>query len=94
VIPRRNEVLLGGSAVLVDPDAVHAPLPAITARILDRCRASGFDPGAVLYERVGLRPIRPEVRLEREGRIVHNYGHGGAGYTLSWGCAEDVVKAV
>jgi D-amino-acid oxidase len=72
VIPRRNEVVLGGSAVLVDPDAFHAPVPAITARILERCRASGFDPGTVLYERVGLRPVRPEVRLEREGRIVHN----------------------
>ena len=31
------------------------------------------------------------IRLEREGRIIHNYGHGGAGYTLSWGCAEAVA---
>ena len=34
------------------------------------------------------------VRVEREGRVVHNYGHGGSGYTLCWGCAEDVVGMV
>ncbi len=44
--------------------------------------------------RVGLRPFRSgNVRLEAEPgtRIVHNYGHGGAGVTLSWGCAEEVT---
>jgi D-amino-acid oxidase len=50
----------------------------------------------VLNERVGLRPFRRSgVRLARDrlrdGRIViHNYGHGGAGFTLSWGCAREV----
>lgn len=39
---------------------------------------------------VGLRPYRPEgfvVRAERLGEkiVIHNYGHGGAGVTLSWG---------
>jgi D-amino-acid oxidase len=92
VIPRRSEILLGGSALPHDPDAVFAPLPAVTARILERCRAAGYSMGAPLYERVGLRPVRPSVRLEREGRVIHNYGHGGAGYTLSWGCAAAVVK--
>ncbi|WP_414586599.1 FAD-dependent oxidoreductase [Scytonema sp. PCC 10023] len=45
--------------------------------------------------RVGLRPFRRQnVRLEREQdtSIIHNYGHGGAGVTLSWGCAMDVVE--
>jgi len=44
--------------------------------------------------RVGLRPYRAgKVRLEAEPgtRIVHNYGHGGAGVTLSWGCAHDAA---
>lgn len=45
---------------------------------------------------VGYRPVRdPNVRLEPgaeiPGRLVHNYGHGGAGITLSWGCAQEVA---
>ena len=45
--------------------------------------------------RVGLRPLRREnVRLEVEAgtQIIHNYGHGGAGVTFSWGCAQAVVE--
>ncbi len=45
--------------------------------------------------RVGLRPFRQQnVRLEQEmgTRIIHNYGHGGAGVTFSWGCALEVVE--
>jgi D-amino-acid oxidase len=49
----------------------------------------------VVGEAVGLRPARPAVRLETEARprgtVVHCYGHGGAGVTLAWGCAEEVV---
>ncbi|XP_046487176.1 D-aspartate oxidase [Neodiprion pinetum] len=52
---------------------------------------------------VGLRPGRPRVRLETESReaengkkftVIHNYGHGGSGVTLCWGCALDVVRIV
>jgi len=49
----------------------------------------------ILGVRSGLRPKRPEVRLERVVRdgivVIHNYGHGGSGVTLSWGCAREVV---
>jgi len=54
----------------------------------------------ILAERVGLRPFRQSgVRLGTErlqdGRVViHNYGHGGAGFTLSWGCARRVAELV
>ncbi len=47
----------------------------------------------------GLRPYRERTyRLEPETVgdkfVVHNYGHGGAGITLSWGCAHEVVGIV
>jgi D-amino-acid oxidase len=52
----------------------------------------------ILGHRVGLRPCRPEVRLESEplgrGVLWHNYGHGGAGISLSWGCAAEISAAV
>ena len=51
----------------------------------------------VIREVVGHRPYRPSgfvVKSEQfdEKKVVHNYGHGGAGVTLSWGCADEVVR--
>jgi D-amino-acid oxidase len=53
----------------------------------------------VLEDKVGLRPGRPTMRLEGEllsgdGLCIHNYGHGGAGVTLSWGCAEEALGSI
>jgi D-amino-acid oxidase len=53
----------------------------------------------VIREVVGLRPFRPEgfvVDAQRVGDklLVHNYGHGGAGITLSWGTASQAVDLV
>src|SRR6478752_3010694 len=60
--------------------------------------ACGLPPVQVAADReirtvVGLRPFRPSgfvVRAERLGDtlVVHNYGHGGAGITLSWGTSK------
>jgi D-amino-acid oxidase len=95
VVPRGEDVVCGGTAVEgatgLDPD------PAVERAVLDRvCALVPALRGArVLSRAVGLRPGRPTVRLDRStvgGRpVIACYGHGGAGVTLSWGCAADVV---
>ena len=94
VIPRRNELVLGGISRPWPPGLPPERDPDVSRRILAQATALGIPIGDVLRERVGLRPYRLEVRLERTGRIIHNYGHGGAGFTLCWGCAEDAAALV
>jgi D-amino-acid oxidase len=91
VIPRRDELVLGGCSRPVPPGVEPSVDPELAARIVAHARALGIAIGEVRTIRVGLRPFRREVRLEREGRVIHNYGHGGAGFTLCRGCAEDVA---
>ena len=95
-IPRANDCVFGGTNDLSDNLAAD---PATTQRIVGECsRVLKIDKPRVLAERVGLRPFRKSgVRLERDrlvdGRtVIHNYGHGGAGFTLSWGCAREVLE--
>jgi len=97
-IPRANDCVFGGTNDLSDNLAADT---AITQRIIAECsRLLNIDKPRVLAERVGLRPFRRSgVRLERDriadGRaVIHNYGHGGAGFTLSWGCAREVLQVV
>jgi len=86
--------VLGGCSLPWPPGKPPEIDPAITQRILDQAHALGLAVGGIRKVRAGLRPFRPEVRLERAGRIIHNYGHGGAGYTLCRGCAESVAALV
>jgi len=96
-IPRANDCVFGGTNELSQNLAAD---PATTARIVTECsRVLNIEKPRVLAERVGLRPFRKSgVRIERgqfrDGRtVIHNYGHGGAGFTLSWGCAREVLQA-
>ncbi|MEO8843965.1 MAG: FAD-dependent oxidoreductase [Kofleriaceae bacterium] len=91
VIPRRDELVVGGIARPWTSAGLPPVDEAITARILRQAASLGLRIGEIRSVRTGLRPYRPEVRLERDGRIIHNYGHGGAGFTLCRGCAEDVI---
>jgi D-amino-acid oxidase len=91
VIPRERDVVLGGTADEGVEDLL--PDPETTAAIRARCARHfpALRDAPAVGVAVGLRPARPEVRLEAEGRVVHCYGHGGAGVTLAWGCAVEVA---
>ena len=96
VIPRSDCTVLGGTEDegVWDLDVDPATAEAIVARCV------ALEPqlahAEVLSHAVGLRPGRSEVRLDSVRRaggiIVHNYGHGGGGVTLSWGCADEVAR--
>ncbi len=97
-IPRSDVTVLGGTAQIDDWGMDIRPEE--NDLILDKVEAlwPELDRSKIIGGAVGLRPSRSEVRLEVEAidgrKVVHNYGHGGAGVTLSWGCAEEVVKLV
>lgn len=94
VVPRPDEIVVGGTAEAGEWS--RTPSAEVARSILDRAAAlvPELADARVLRHKVGLRPARPAVRLEREGRVVHCYGHGGAGVTLSWGCADEVAELV
>jgi D-amino-acid oxidase len=100
VHPRRRDVVLGGT---FEPGASDcAPSDSIRRAIVERCTAlvPELRGARVLEHLVGLRPARhggvrlglDPVDLPNGVRLIHDYGHGGAGVTLGWGCADEVVK--
>ncbi|MEU0693945.1 FAD-dependent oxidoreductase [Streptomyces niveus] len=97
LFPQPYGLVLGGTA----DEHVWDPLPdpGTAAAIVARCAAlrPELRGARVLAHRVGLRPARPRVRIEAVqlpggARLVHNYGHGGAGVTVAWGCAEEAAR--
>lgn len=100
VHPRTDDCILGGTLEVGAWDTTADP--ATAAAIVDRCceLVPALRDADVLGHAVGLRPGRPTVRLEEGARlpsgarVLHNYGHGGSGVTLSWGCARGVAARV
>lgn len=98
IVPRSGDVVLGGVADEHD-ESLDVNLEQ-TESIVERCMRlePALAQAEVLGASVGLRPCRDVVRLEQEvidrKLVVHDYGHGGAGVTLSWGCAQDVRDRV
>ena len=94
VVPRQHDVVVG--SVDVEGEWSRSPSSDHTEDILRRAAqlVPAVAGATVIRHKVGLRPVRPAVRLERVGDVVHCYGHGGAGVTLSWGVADEVVSLV
>lgn len=92
----RRSFVSGGTAALL-AGCMRAPFagalaPAETVR-LPPLQA---DPAHLMKVTACLRPFRPSgprLEAERFGDkvVIHNYGHGGSGWSLSWGCAEEAV---
>jgi D-amino-acid oxidase len=84
------------------------PDPNLAVRIMKRCitispelvlSGQGIEGLDIIRHGVGLRPMREGgARVEKEridgNWVVHNYGHGGYGYQVSFGCALTAVKEV
>lgn len=98
--PRASDCILGGTLEPGQWDTT--PNPELTQSILRRCRdiAPQLADCEVIETLVGLRPGRPSVRLEPDHTclsgtpVIHNYGHGGAGITIGYGCAREVAEIV
>jgi D-amino-acid oxidase len=97
LFPRQDGVLIGGIADVNNWDLTVDE--TVTSDILARCSQieSSVTDATIKNQFVGLRPGRNQVRLEVESlseqcTVIHNYGHSGVGYTLSWGCALDVTS--
>ena len=96
LFPRSDGVLIGGIA---EPNVWDLELDsALTVDIVARCSQieSSVAEAQIVHQFVGLRPGRNSVRLETEKlsdqcTVIHNYGHAGIGFTLSWGCAQEVA---
>ncbi|MBN3522062.1 FAD-dependent oxidoreductase [Algoriphagus lutimaris] len=96
VINRSSDTIIGGT------DYEHDWNPEVdpedTTLILNRLKDSGISEAPkILDELVGLRPKRTAVRFEFDAdhlHVFHNYGHGGAGYTVAWGCAIELSQVL
>ena len=93
-IDRRAWLKTAGAAVLGAGLASRCAAPTTEAPRLPSVRVS---PDRIIRTTVGLRPARPSgfvLRSERvdDKTVIHNYGHGGSGMSLSWGTAHLAVE--
>ena len=99
VVPREHDVVVGGTS---QPNNWDLAVDQATAdQMLERAAelVPQLHKAKIIRHRVGLRPARPSIRCElvrtRTGEpVIHCYGHGGSGVTLSWGCADEVFELV
>jgi len=96
VINRSEDSIIGGTDY--EHDWNKQVDPTDSEIILQRLKAYGLqEEPEILEVKVGLRPGRSTVRFEFDKEfpnVFHNYGHGGAGFTIAWGCAIELVEVL
>ena len=95
VVPRSDVVVVGGTDD--DGDWSRTPSPEVASEILAACHPAGARswPRPTWWPTgSACAPCARRSGSTCEGRVVHCYGHGGAGVTLSWGCADEVTRLV
>jgi D-amino-acid oxidase len=94
IVPRKDAMIVGGT--YEENVFEERTEPATIERILNNAYKTfpELRQQKVIGSWAGLRPYKNEVRVEHEvgTNIIHNYGHGGSGFTLGFGCAEEVVR--
>lgn len=95
----KDRILIGGSIGKPDDwrrEAEDKEVQGLRARVASMVPCLEGIPEALRWS--GLRPIRRGgIRLERDednSSVLHNYGHGGGGFTTCWGCAVDACAIV
>jgi D-amino-acid oxidase len=95
---RRTALALGAASLVASCATARGMAQDVGYRRRQRIRLAPVhvSPERIIRIDVGLRPFRPSgFRVEREAFgdkvLVHNYGHGGGGITLSWGTAKLAV---
>ncbi len=96
ILPRQKTCILGGSVEpqVENPEVNEAMAKNIWEQAVDWVPA--LKEAKILNKYVGFRPGRSQIRLEKvpHQKLIHHYGHGGSGFTVSWGCAEAVCDLV
>lgn len=99
IYPRFHDCIVGGTAEENQWELAYDETAAndLLKRATQLCPS--IQSAKILEHKVGLRPARSEVRLDAQPlnsntTIIHNYGHGGRGFTLSWGCAKEVCSLI
>lgn len=96
IVPRKDAIIVGGTYEVSEEAEITEPA---TIEQIFRNAYEVFPLLAsqkVIGSWAGLRPYRPNVRVEKETgkNLIHNYGHGGSGFTIAFGCAESVLEII